>query len=126
MKKISIISLFILALLALPQQASAIYVDQSPNYTYEVRGTGSQLRIHIPLYYKILAFEDRVTNATLKVRSGDKEAVLLRYSSSAPDASDKVTATLSTDITGFLNVWSNGSEWKGLSATSSSLPIARN
>ena len=126
MKKISIISLFILALLALPQQAGAYYVDQSPNYTYEVRGTGSQLRIHIPLYYKILGFEDRVTNATLKVRSGDKEAVLLRYSSSAPDASDKVTATLSTDITGFLDVWSNGSEWKRLSATSSALPIARN
>ena len=43
MKKISIISLFILALLALPQQASAYYVDQSQNYTYEIKGTGSQL-----------------------------------------------------------------------------------
>ena len=125
MKKISIISLFILALLALPQQAGAYYVDQSQNYTYEIKGTGSQLRIHIPLYYELI-WKYRVTDGTLKLRSGDKEAVLLRYSSSELDALEKVTATLSTDITGFLDVWSNGSEWKRLSATSSALPIAKN
>ena len=126
MKKISIISLFILALLALPQQAGAYYVDQSQNYTYEIKGTGSQLRIHIPLFYETFVYKYRVTDGTLKLRSGDKEAVLLRYSSSEPDALEKVTATLSTDITGFLDVWSNGSEWKRLSATSSALPIAKN
>ena len=126
MKKISIISLFILALLALPQQAGAYYVDQSQNYTYEIKGTGSQLRIHIPLFYETFAYKYRVTDGTLKLRSGDKEAVLLRYSSSELDALEKVTATLSTDITGFLDVWSNGSEWKRLSATSSALPIAKN
>ena len=71
MKKISIISLFILALLALPQQAGAYYVDQSQNYTYEIKGTGSQLRIHIPLYYELI-WKYRVTDGTLKLRSGDK------------------------------------------------------
>ena len=49
MKKISIITLFILALLTFSQQASAYYVEEHEYYTTEVKGTGSELRIHIPL-----------------------------------------------------------------------------
>ena len=126
MKKISIITLFILALLTFSQQASAYYVEENEYYTTEVKGTGSELRIHIPLYYNpVWGFKYRVTDGVLKIQGGDKEAVLLRYSTAVNEESNTVMTTLSTDITGKLEAWSNGSSWETLYTTSSVLPIAK-
>ena len=124
MKKISIITLFILGLLALPQRASADYVDESDSYTFEVRGTGSELRVRIPVYSDYI-LKYRVTEGVLKVKGGDKEAVLLRYSTAENEENQTVKTTLSTDITGRLTAWSNGTSWEQIKSTSSVVPIAK-